>query len=384
MNPTPETSLIDLFLTLQCKRTTCVENNDKPERMSLLTLDRSIDWLAGHAGQNVHILFRGCENLSSMLDLIERAVSRCRKWEVCHPVQFTLTLVIDSLDIEEESITKLEDWNVNYFLSSDKHGAIHHGSQPAKYPGRSFNLTHTQLSINPEGKIFACLPMTSPPEQDELSLGDVFNWFDVKEDVTAPQREQKEKKHSEKKTSRMHLEKKYSLALEAIGALCILFSLTISTTSAEVHPNGVTPTAITAAHNQWRAQVNVPDLTWSDDLAASARSWSEHLAADSCLMKHSTTSNGENIYWASPLSFSDGTKAVQGITDQDVVDAWGNEISSYDYASNSCHGVCGHYTQVVWKSTREVGCGMTVCGDQGQIWVCQYSPAGNMIGQRPY
>jgi pathogenesis-related protein 1 len=67
-----------------------------------------------------------------------------------------------------------------------------------------------------------------------------------------------------------------------------------------------------------------------------------------------------------------------------VVDAWGNEVNYYSYADNSCSGVCGHYTQLVWQSTREVGCAMAVCGDKAQIWVCTYHPAGNFVGQKPY
>ncbi|MDO9190699.1 MAG: CAP domain-containing protein [Sulfurimicrobium sp.] len=46
--------------------------------------------------------------------------------------------------------------------------------------------------------------------------------------------------------------------------------------------------------------------------------------------------------------------------------------------------MCGHYTQLVWKKTTAVGCGMAVCGSRDQIWVCQYSPAGNWAGQKPY
>ncbi|MCI5139186.1 MAG: hypothetical protein D3922_12405, partial [Candidatus Electrothrix sp. AR1] len=62
----------------------------------------------------------------------------------------------------------------------------------------------------------------------------------------------------------------------------------------------------------------------------------------------------------------------------------GGGVKYYDYATNSCHSVCGHYTQVVWRSTKEVGCGMASCNDKAQLWVCQYNPRGNMLGQKPY
>jgi hypothetical protein len=57
----------------------------------------------------------------------------------------------------------------------------------------------------------------------------------------------------------------------------------------------------------------------------------------------------------------------------------------YDYKSNTCHqgGPCGHYTQVVWSGTRELGCGVARSPSR-EIWVCNYNPPGNYIGQRPY
>ena len=68
--------------------------------------------------------------------------------------------------------------------------------------------------------------------------------------------------------------------------------------------------------------------------------------------------------------------------------------STRQYSSNSCSGVCGHYTQIVWRSTTEVGCGLRVCttgspfdSHPGATWtmvVCDYRPPGNFRGQRPY
>src|SRR5712691_6171246 len=59
------------------------------------------------------------------------------------------------------------------------------------------------------------------------------------------------------------------------------------------------------------------------------------------------------------------------------------EARNYDYASNRCHGVCGYYTQIVWRDTREVGCGVAR-GPGREVWVCDYSPPGNWVGRRPY
>ncbi len=66
-----------------------------------------------------------------------------------------------------------------------------------------------------------------------------------------------------------------------------------------------------------------------------------------------------------------------------VVNAWDSEAADYDYSSNKCRKVCGHYTQIVWASTKEVGCGVARNAHR-EIWVCDYNPPGNYIGKRPY
>ena len=45
--------------------------------------------------------------------------------------------------------------------------------------------------------------------------------------------------------------------------------------------------------------------------------------------------------------------------------------------------VTGHYTQMVWKGTTEVGCA-TASGTELTYLVCRYSPPGNIVGQKPY
>jgi pathogenesis-related protein 1 len=148
-----------------------------------------------------------------------------------------------------------------------------------------------------------------------------------------------------------------------------------------------------ATHNQVRASVGVPPLQWSGQMAAYAQQWAEHLAVNNgCKMQHRSHANanplqaGENLYWASPLRWSDGRIEVQAISPAQVAQDWASERNDYNYVSNTCRpgAQCGHYTQMVWRSTTEVGCGMTVCPDKGQLWVCNYNPPGNWVGEKPY
>lgn len=148
--------------------------------------------------------------------------------------------------------------------------------------------------------------------------------------------------------------------------------------------DNVNPGEIVAAHNIWRAEVGVGKLTYSDELAVSAQAWADHLKATrNCNMQHSQGKEGENLYWAG--AWSNGP--AQNVKSKEVVDAWAGEKQDYDYTNNRCAPgkVCGHYTQVVWKNTTSVGCGMAVCENpKNQVWVCQYLPAGNWVGQKPY
>jgi len=143
------------------------------------------------------------------------------------------------------------------------------------------------------------------------------------------------------------------------------------------------------AHNSVRAKHGLQPLKWSGKLAAYSQQWANHLGASgSCKMVHrpGTPPYGENLFWASPLSWTSGETSVQDVSIKEIVKVWTDEEKWYDYASNSCEPgkQCGHYTQIVWQNTSEVGCAMKVCADKSQSWVCSYNPAGNYAGQRPY
>ena len=136
---------------------------------------------------------------------------------------------------------------------------------------------------------------------------------------------------------------------------------------------------ITAAHNRVRAEHDLPPLVWSDELARYAQSWVDKLQRRGCKLQHRPRSgpdaqrHGENIF----------SMSGQAPTVGDVVGSWAAEAAQYDARTNRCKGVCGHYTQIVWRTTRQVGCALATCGDT-EIWLCNYDPAGNFVGERPY
>uniref|UniRef100_A0A667YEI0 SCP domain-containing protein n=1 Tax=Myripristis murdjan TaxID=586833 RepID=A0A667YEI0_9TELE len=99
-------------------------------------------------------------------------------------------------------------------------------------------------------------------------------------------------------------------------------------------------------HNAYRRTHQAPPLTFSDDLNTTAQKWADHLLSIKKL-QHSNGNVGENIYYAS---------------------------------SSAPMRLTGHFTQVVWEGSTELGVGLATDGYMTFV-VGQYLPAGNMQGQ---
>lgn len=142
--------------------------------------------------------------------------------------------------------------------------------------------------------------------------------------------------------------------------------------------NGVDVARILADHNKYRSALGIPGLTWSNELAAVAQRWANHLAIEQgCRFFHSSSEYGENL--------SMGSGASHNFTD--AIEGWAAERKDFNYTTKQCNGnwaKCGHYTQIIWKSTTKVGCASAKCANGSIIIVCNYDPAGNMMGETPY
>lgn len=128
-----------------------------------------------------------------------------------------------------------------------------------------------------------------------------------------------------------------------------------------------------ASHNAVRERVGEKPLKWSAQLASVAQQWADRLIENGQFVHSHNPKYGENLYEI------EGAMA----TPAEVVRAWAEEVRDYDYQSNSCRGVCGHYTQIVWGETREVGCAVVRAGKR-EVWACEYDPPGNWVGRKPY
>ncbi|NXS67422.1 CRIS2 protein, partial [Pandion haliaetus] len=134
-------------------------------------------------------------------------------------------------------------------------------------------------------------------------------------------------------------------------------------------------------HNSLRRGVkptasNMKKMEWCPPAAQNAQEW-----ANQCTLSHSPGNRrrtnvqcGENLFMSSsPRPWSD------------VIQAWYNEENDFEYGTGAKTqgAVTGHYTQVVWHNSYQIGCAVAFCPNSSYkyFYVCQYCPAGNNVMQ---
>ena len=132
-------------------------------------------------------------------------------------------------------------------------------------------------------------------------------------------------------------------------------------------------------HNRERAEVGAPPLVWDTGLAAAAAGYGPALAARGSLThspQASRPGQGENLWM--------GTHARYSLAS--MFGGWAGEKRSFrpgrfpDVSRTGKWSDVAHYTQIIWRSTRRVGCAVR----QTPAWdylICRYAPPGNFVGQ---
>ena len=125
-------------------------------------------------------------------------------------------------------------------------------------------------------------------------------------------------------------------------------------------------------HNEYRALHKAEPLIISEDLNKIAQKYAEHIASINTMVhsknKYNGDSLGENIYWCSGML----------INGADMTTSWYDEISDYRFNNPGFQSGTGHFTQVVWKGSKQVGFGYAQASDGGYYGVANYYPAGNI------
>lgn len=139
-----------------------------------------------------------------------------------------------------------------------------------------------------------------------------------------------------------------------------------------------------AAQNRERATLGIAPLRWNDDLAADAAAWAEQLTRVGYL-----THSPDNPYDPDPQGENLWAGTAGYYSAESMVGLWIAEKRNFKpgiFPANSRTGNLediGHYTQVMWRSTGQVGCAIAR-GRTDEFLVCRYSEGGNVMGERPF
>ncbi len=167
----------------------------------------------------------------------------------------------------------------------------------------------------------------------------------------------------------------------SIVALAISFACAApcGAASASIQPDNNFSTRVLAMHNRERAAVGAPPLAWDPALAMAAASYGPALAARDRLAhspRESRPGQRENLAM--------GSTSYYGV--EDLVGFWVEEKRHFqrgvfpNVSRTGRWADVAHYTQMVWKSTTNVGCALHNGGDRSYL-ICRYSPPGNADGR---
>ena len=130
-----------------------------------------------------------------------------------------------------------------------------------------------------------------------------------------------------------------------------------------------------------RSEVGAQSLKWDYNLAVKAQKWADYLAENGFLKHETDEIYGENIY------------ACKGFKPRliDAIRNWYTEKEKFRYGNNLwCKkgSLCGHYTQLIWKTTKKIGCGIAKYPKEYRqldfVIVCKFYPAGNIVQKDPF
>ncbi len=137
-----------------------------------------------------------------------------------------------------------------------------------------------------------------------------------------------------------------------------------------------------ASHNQERNKLGLNSMSWDQGLADDARIWAEHLVEtgkfEHSVRKIGQKPQGENIWGGTAAAFPVETMVGFWLAEKEYF-----KPGRFPAVSTTGRAAdVGHYTQIIWRETTKVGCGLGRGGTE-DILVCRYKVAGNVVGEQP-
>ena len=131
---------------------------------------------------------------------------------------------------------------------------------------------------------------------------------------------------------------------------------------------------ITNYVNQYRKVNQADNLVWNNAIATFSQNWANYLVMNDLFQHSGNSLYGENLAYFQGY----GTDVMTLL--KLSVDLWYKEIEYYDFKNPGFSPETGHFTCLVWKSSKTFGMGISIVNDKVVV-TFNTSPPGNVIGQ---
>jgi hypothetical protein len=131
--------------------------------------------------------------------------------------------------------------------------------------------------------------------------------------------------------------------------------------------------------NKYRAMHHAPPLEEDPKLDMDAQAYADEMARTGNFAHapaNVRNGAGENLFSSSYTSVDE--KILEDLC-QECPQCYYDEVKDYDFGNPGFAMTTGHFTQLVWNSSKKHGVGIAV-GKNGVFIVNRYFPAGNMMG----
>ncbi len=131
---------------------------------------------------------------------------------------------------------------------------------------------------------------------------------------------------------------------------------------------------IVSKHNYYRQMYSVPEIIFDPILSDYSEQRANSIINVESFEHVSNCPYGENLYCSYDLD-----------NVSNCVDKWMSESANWNEMENNwMEDGLGHFSQVVWRGSTNLGIGKSYMSNGLLVIVCNYYPSGNLVGEMPY